>query len=85
MTINDPINGSTPPHILEAALSGQLARQAGAEGLPPLPEDTEAAQETPEAPQEVPVASEPADNPAVADPTVLAPQTGNQQKAPSKP
>ena len=42
---NDPLNGSTPPHILELALSGELARLAGAEGVvTPVQTDQEDAQ-----------------------------------------
>jgi hypothetical protein len=51
MTIpNDDINGSTPPHILEKALSGELARDAGGDS-PAVPQA---------APVEAPVEAAPA-------------------------
>jgi hypothetical protein len=47
---NDPINGSTPPDVLEKALSGELAKAAGGD-VPHL--DVQEAQETAQEPQEV--------------------------------
>lgn len=64
MTYNDPINGSTPPEVLQLALSGKLAAAAGGEStisqedaIPDVlavyaPELTQEGSEQPQATQE---------------------------------